>query len=153
MLNLVKEFHDAFGVATPEKPCLPYSRAFQGQLSVMASRMDILAKDCHGIAKEYGGQAGLFLRLQLIQEELGELADAMSKNDLVSTLDALVDLQYVLSGTVLSLGFADAFDEAFREVHRSNMSKLEDGKPVKDEAGRVKKGRDFKLPNLEQFLK
>src|SRR5690606_22407936 len=37
--------------------------------------------------------------------------------------DALCDLQYVLSGTVLEFGFRKVFDALFAEVHRSNMSK------------------------------
>lgn len=39
-------------------------------------------------------------------------------------LDALCDLQYVLSGSVLSLGYQDKFDKAFDEVQASNMSKI-----------------------------
>lgn len=38
-------------------------------------------------------------------------------------LDALADIQYVLSGAVLSLGYQEVFDAAFNEVHSSNMSK------------------------------
>jgi predicted HAD superfamily Cof-like phosphohydrolase len=44
--------------------------------------------------------------------------------NLTEQLDALCDLQYVLSGTILENGFTNIFDEAFDEVHRSNMSKL-----------------------------
>lgn len=41
----------------------------------------------------------------------------------VEQLDALLDLQYVLSGAVHEHGFGKIFDEAFEEVHNSNMSK------------------------------
>lgn len=44
--------------------------------------------------------------------------------NLTEQFDALLDLQYVLSGAVLENGFGDIFDEGFAEVHRSNMSKL-----------------------------
>lgn len=63
------------------------------------------------------------LRVSLIQEELKELQEAIDKGDLVEVADALCDLQYVLSGTVLEFGMKDKFDEMFDEVHRSNMSK------------------------------
>lgn len=63
------------------------------------------------------------LRVALIQEELNELQEAIEKNDLVEVADALCDLQYVLSGTVLEFGMKDLFDKMFDEVHRSNMSK------------------------------
>lgn len=64
------------------------------------------------------------LRISLIQEELNELKEALENGDLTETIDALCDLQYVLSGTVLETGFSKVFDKAFLEVHRSNMSKI-----------------------------
>src|SRR6202040_4315014 len=80
------------------------------------------------------------LRLQLIWEELKELEDAVDvykldgeerNPDKVAALDALLDLQYVLDGAFLALGFAGVKDEGFQRVHASNMSKLgEDGKPI-----------------------
>eukprot|EP00667_Euglena_gracilis_P028418 EG_transcript_36247 len=63
------------------------------------------------------------LRLALLQEELGELQEAIRRDDLVEVADALADLQYVLSGTVLEFGLGDRFRAVFDEVHRSNMSK------------------------------
>ena len=41
------------------------------------------------------------LRISLIEEEFGELKEAIEKKDLTGVIDALCDLQYVLSGTVL----------------------------------------------------
>ena len=43
--------------------------------------------------------------------------------NLVEILDAFCDLQYVLSGAILEFGMKNIFDEAFKEVHSSNMSK------------------------------
>ena len=63
------------------------------------------------------------LRLNLLQEELRELAEAIKADDLVECADALADLQYVLSGAVLEFGLGDRFAAVFEEVHRSNMSK------------------------------
>lgn len=63
------------------------------------------------------------LRLALIQEELDELEEAIKNNDLLEALDALCDIQYVVSGSILEFGMKDIFDKAFAEVHRSNMSK------------------------------
>lgn len=48
----------------------------------------------------------VLLRLHLLQEELGELTHAICAEDLVSVLDALTDLQYVLDGAYLAWGFA-----------------------------------------------
>jgi predicted HAD superfamily Cof-like phosphohydrolase len=63
------------------------------------------------------------LRVNLLQEELNELSEAIKNNDIVEIADALCDLQYVLSGAVLEFGLGDKFVELFNEVQRSNMSK------------------------------
>ncbi len=63
------------------------------------------------------------LRVELIQEELIELKEAIASNDLTEIADALCDLQYVLSGAVLEFGMGHTFKSMFEEVQRSNMSK------------------------------
>lgn len=94
------------------------------------------------------------LRYNLLQEELSELASAIMKKNGLEVLDALVDLQYVLSGTVVAFGFHGLFDEAFKEVHASNMSKLgEDGKPILREDGKVLKGENYFKPKLGEIIK
>ena len=98
------------------------------------------------------------LRERLFDEELKEYNDAKKNNDKVEMLDAVCDMCYILIGTLLEMqkGNVDAvtnviyfeeddksklifekvfknefnniFVKAFEEVHRSNMSKLQDGK-------------------------
>lgn len=63
------------------------------------------------------------LRVSLIEEEFKELVEAWQSNDLIEVADALADLQYVLTGTVLEFGLQDKFTDILDEVHRSNMSK------------------------------
>jgi predicted HAD superfamily Cof-like phosphohydrolase len=63
------------------------------------------------------------LRVNLLQEELNELKEAIEQNDLVEVADALCDIQYVLSGAILEFGLQEKFKSLFDEVHRSNMSK------------------------------
>lgn len=63
------------------------------------------------------------LRISLIQEELDELKEAIENGNIVEVADALCDLQYVLSGTVLEFGLGKKFKKLFDEVQRSNMSK------------------------------
>tara|TARA_B100001989_G_C24527489_1_gene459542 strand:- start:131 stop:547 length:417 start_codon:yes stop_codon:yes gene_type:complete len=95
------------------------------------------------------------LRINLLAEELDELKEALEEGDLLETLDALIDLQYVLDGAFLSFGLQEMKNAAFDEVHRSNMSKLgADGKPIRRESdGKVLKGPDYFKPDLKQFLK
>lgn len=74
------------------------------------------------------------LRERLIHEEFDELKEAMAKNDLCAVAKELADLLYVVYGTAVSYGID--MEPVFREVHRSNMSKVggykrQDGKWVK----------------------
>lgn len=93
------------------------------------------------------------LRIELIEEELGELKDAILSADgtLINVADALTDLLYVVYGAGHSFGID--LDKCFEEVHRSNMSKLgEDGKPIYREDGKVLKGENFSEPNLKGII-
>ncbi len=63
------------------------------------------------------------LRVNLLQEELDELKEAIENQDLVEVADALADIQYVLSGAILEFGLGQKFKALFDEVQRSNMSK------------------------------
>ncbi len=64
------------------------------------------------------------LRINLLQEELDELKEAIAENDITGVADALSDIQYVLSGAILEFGLASKFKDLFEEVQRSNMSKV-----------------------------
>ncbi len=64
------------------------------------------------------------LRVNLLQEELDELKEAIADGDIIEIADALSDLQYVLSGAVLEFGLGGDFKALFDEVQRSNMSKV-----------------------------
>ena len=63
------------------------------------------------------------LRVNLIEEELNELKEAIEDGDLIAVADAFCDIQYVLSGAILEFGLGDKFKLLFEEVQRSNMSK------------------------------
>jgi len=63
------------------------------------------------------------LRVRLLEEEMDELKKAIESGDIVEISDALVDIEYILMGTVLEFGLKDVYNKLFEEVHRSNMSK------------------------------
>ena len=91
------------------------------------------------------------LRIKLIEEELQELKDAISNNDIVEVADALTDILVVTYGGGLAFGIN--LDKCFEEVQKSNMSKLDaNGKPIYNELGKVMKGPNYTKPNLKQFL-
>jgi len=91
------------------------------------------------------------LRLELIEEEVQELKDALENRDMVEVADALTDILYVVYGAGHAFGID--LDACYLEVHSSNMSKLgEDGRPIKAENGKVLKGPNFFEPDLERVL-
>jgi len=92
------------------------------------------------------------LRYQLGLEELSEYNSAVNEQDLVGVADALVDQMYILVGTIMKHGLQDKFFEMFNEVHRSNMSKLEEGKVILREDGKILKGRNYSKPDLKSIL-
>ncbi len=93
----------------------------------------------------------LVLRRRLLDEEVGELADAVAARDVTAVADALADIVYIACGTADLLGIP--FDEVFAEVHRANMSKLgADGRPVLRADGKVLKGPAYVPPDVAGVL-
>tara|TARA_B100000953_G_scaffold273150_1_gene245041 strand:+ start:160 stop:531 length:372 start_codon:yes stop_codon:yes gene_type:complete len=91
------------------------------------------------------------LRLNLIEEELQELQEAIKQEDLLEVADALTDILYVTYGAGHAFGID--LDNCFDEVQKSNMSKLgADGKPIYNQSGKVMKGPKYFKPDLKQFL-
>jgi predicted HAD superfamily Cof-like phosphohydrolase len=91
------------------------------------------------------------LRVDLLVEETGEFADASAKNDIVGIADALADIVYVAYGAAVTYGID--LDAALHEVHRSNMSKLdEEGRPVYREDGKVLKSARYRPPDISGIL-
>jgi len=65
-------------------------------------------------------------------------------------LDALCDSEVTGNGVAYLACFDK--DGADQEVLASNESKLEDGKPVILEGGKIGKGKDYKAPDLKGFV-
>ena len=124
IVNHVKTFHESFGIKNEESP----------------------------IAEV--GQKVIDLRFELMREENEEYLEAAQNNDLVEIADALGDMLYILSGTIIAHGMQHKIVEVFEEIQRSNMSKLgADGKPIYREDGKVMKGPNYFKPDLNKFLK
>ena len=109
----------------------------------------------------------LQLRARLILEETRETLKAMevlemelargkkgTEEQWADLLKELADLQYVLSGTLISFNtISGDFDAAFNRVHLSNMSKLDSsGNPVYREDGKVTKGPNYQAPTLGDLI-
>ena len=101
------------------------------------------------------------LRWKLIREEMKELEDEFSAatvdikrgripENMEQIFKELADLQYVISGFAVT--YAINLDEVVRQVHTSNMSKLENGKPVFRDDVKVLKGKIYKPPKLSELV-
>ena len=123
-MDLVREFHEKYGVPHPDK---------------MVDTLD---------------PATIALRRALIEEELDELERAVIEGDKAKILQEGSDLLYVVYGYLVTLGIPTAMGkEAFAEIHRANLSKLgDDGKPVRREDGKVLKGPNYRPPDLVPVL-
>ncbi len=123
ILNSVKEFHEVFGLDYEESP-----------------RADI---DMRMIE----------LRHRLMAEENDEYLEAAKNNDLVQIADALGDKLYILCGTIIAHGLQHKIVEVFEEIHRSNMSKLdENGQPLRREDGKIMKSNLYFTPDIDTVL-
>ena len=92
----------------------------------------------------------LDLRVKLIEEEVDELFDGVDRRDLANVAKELVDILYVVYGMGAAMGID--LDNCFDEVHASNMSKLQNGKVLYSETGKVLKGKDYFEPELDRLL-
>ncbi len=93
------------------------------------------------------------LRFNLLKEENEEYLEACKNGDLVEIADALGDLLYITFGTILRHGLQFKIEEVFDEIHRSNMSKLdENGKPIFREDGKVLKGTNYFRPDIKRII-
>ena len=93
------------------------------------------------------------LRYSLLAEENAEYLEAVTNGDLVGIADALGDQLYIIYGTILKHGLQDKIEDVFKEIHRSNLSKLgANGKPIYREDGKILKGPDYFKPNIAKIL-
>lgn len=91
------------------------------------------------------------LRVDLMREEYGEYMRAETDSgSLAEVAGELADILYIAYGTAVAYGID--LEAVFREVHRANMSKLEDGKPLYREDGKVLKGKDFRPADIAAVL-
>jgi len=111
-----------------------------------------------GIENNYEPTANLSetelkLRHRLMAEENEEYLEAASNGDIVEIADALGDQLYILCGTILKHGLQDKIMDVFKEIQRSNMSKLDkNGNPIYREDGKVMKSELYFKPDIKSIL-
>lgn len=147
-LKNVKEFHELFNCELRDSPEIP-DGPHTDKLLVVHQKLMML----RAYLREFAKEDNRCQRVALDVEELAELTKALADRDLKAILDAGADKDYINCGTMLCYGLGDVFYQACNRVHESNLSKLEDGKPVYDETGKVKKGKDYKPVDLSDLVK
>lgn len=90
------------------------------------------------------------LRIKLLEEEFNEYLHGESKDDLENVAKELCDIIYIVCGTAVSYGIP--LDRVFDEVHRSNLSKLVDGKPIRRDDGKILKPEGWTPPDIKKIL-
>jgi predicted HAD superfamily Cof-like phosphohydrolase len=90
---------------------------------------------------------------RLVYEEHSEFQQAVDNNDEVESLDACMDMIWVILGFCYMKGYD--VQGAWDEVARSNLAKIdsETGKVKKREDGKVLKPEGWTPPSLSQFVK
>jgi predicted HAD superfamily Cof-like phosphohydrolase len=120
--EMVREFHEAFGVAVADSP-------IDGPIPLELRQ----------------------LRESLVKEEFNEFRDALWNGDLVEIADALADLTYVVYGTAVSLGInLDAVVKEVHRSNMTKLD--EDGSPIYRSDGKVLKGPNFEAPNILEVM-
>lgn len=136
----VVEFHEAFGAPVALRPCVPPDDRRRLRVKLILEE-----------ALEFADASGYDVKLDggIDRVELTPLVGV--EPNVAAAADALADIRYVTDGAALEWGIP--LEKCFREVHRSNMSKLgEDGRPVLRADGKILKGPNFTLPDLKSIL-
>lgn len=90
------------------------------------------------------------LYLNLIKEEVEELIEAFTAEDIVEVADACGDIKWVVEGLEHTLGIPQ--QEVWDEITASNMSKTVEGKVIKREDGKILKPDTYFPPNIKKVI-
>ena len=103
-----------------------------------------------GTKPQFPSASERILRMKLLKEEFDEYNEGETNNDLENIAKELADIIYIVCGTAVSYGIP--LDRVFDEVHRSNMAKLVDGKPVRRDDGKILKPEGWTPPDVKKIL-
>lgn len=130
-LESVKQFHETFnhpvGDTELSNRQLRIKLIFE-ELEELSDAMDckktFLDLCKNKVSDIYGNRIDFVsVETDMINDRVPLLVDGDNIDD-VETLDALADIEYVLSGSIVQMGMHTNFEEAFDRVHESNMSKM-----------------------------
>jgi len=133
MFEMLQEFHDVFDLVSNDKPTIP-------DYETIKLRMALIKEEYKEVMEEFGCDVNI-----------GSIDDYRNAINLEKLAKELCDLMYVVLGTGVSFGLP--MDKCFAEVHRSNMSKLDEkGKVLRREDGKVLKSDLYQPANLKDII-
>jgi predicted HAD superfamily Cof-like phosphohydrolase len=149
--ELVKEMHKEFGNEDPSTPDLTLD-------SVKAEkRAKLIFEECKEALAELGFDIGIFYDGQPLEKAPGKMSVGLAPKlsldfDPKKLAKELADVNVVVYGTAAAFGI-DA-DVSFREVNRSNMSKIGPAGEIEtNEWGKVMKGSWYKPADMTVIFK
>ena len=105
------------------------------------------------------------LAVRLVQEEVEELAEGtkaehspcsldnmLPREKDVEVLDAIADILFTVFGVAAKAGLTELVEPAFKEVMRSNWTKMGPDGPEFYPSGKVAKPETYEAPDLRQFF-
>lgn len=155
--DLVKQFHRIFRHPVNDAP----SAQMLNDPKQRELRLKLILTEAAELAQALRVNFTLAYNHEQMAELTGKALDAVTlryiqavdgvESDEVLAADALGDLDYVVNGAAIVFGFH--LPSITREVHRSNMTKLDaDGQPVETPDGKIVKGPNYEEPNIKGVL-
>lgn len=150
--NPLKSILEWFSIATPE----PSNKDIAVQIGCHIEEFREMLKSLEKVNPIEIGKAHAVLEVvENLFKSLGSGSKefdfkGLPKESKIELLDSLADQVVTASGIAHRMNFN--FMGALSEVSRSNWSKFVNGKPVRNEQGKIIKGKNYSPPNLEQFI-
>ncbi len=163
--KLYEEFHLAYGVCNGQEAVRLYTKLLEEEheewieayYSMEVPEYEELKELADVLYVTLGLAYGLEYKLTKAEKFSPREYYDYSITDIISEVASGKYDRSTISQLIYCLfGYADAMGwdllEAFKRVHASNMSKLgEDGKPIRRADGKVLKGPNYTLPDLEDL--
>lgn len=148
-MNQIEEIKQWFAAAVPQPGLKNAAVQIGCHYEEVLEMVDVLAEDDLPLLVQLDLEASWFKSGGAgVESWIGHVLNDPPRA--AAMLDALCDQIVTAVGVAHMMGFDIA--GALAEVNRSNFSKFENGCPVFDENGKIRKGKDYTPPDLARFV-
>lgn len=131
--DMITSFHRSFGLPVVGSPSIPDTERVKLRHKLLREEADEALDEFEHMLR------------------FPDMNDEHTRTCLAALAKELADVLVVTYGAAAEFGID--LDTVLREVHHSNMSKLDhDGRPIHREDGKVLKGPNYQPPNIERLL-